>query len=106
MLEHQIMLLGKAKCFTSVALRHLIGHFIVRPFVRQKFLKFLFLRVLELAIFGNFGNCSIPNFPKSTTNDVKLELQKLRKTHSDLKTDSKVRLKVWNAGPYLIENWT
>jgi len=32
-------------------------------------------------------------------NDVKLELRKLRKTRSDLKTDSKVWLKVRNAGP-------
>ncbi len=43
-----------------------------------------------------FGNCSIP---KITKNDVKLELWKLQKTRSDLKTDLKVRLKVRNAGP-------
>jgi hypothetical protein len=51
--------------------------------------------------FGNFGNCSIPNFPKITKNDVKLELRKSRKTRSNSKTDSKVWLKVWNAGPLL-----
>ncbi len=33
-------------------------------------------------------------------NDVKLELRKSRKTRSDSKTNSKVRLKVWNARPY------
>ena len=41
-------------------------------------------------MFGIYGNCSIPNFPKITKNDVKLELQKLRKTRSDSKTNSKV----------------
>jgi len=44
----------------------------------------------------NFGNCSIPNFPKIT----KEWLRKSRKTCSNSKTDSKVRLKVQNAGPY------
>ncbi len=49
--------------------------------------------------FRNFGNCSILNFPKLRKNDVKLELRKLPKTRSNSKTDSKVWLKVWNAGP-------
>ncbi len=38
-------------------------------------------------------------FQKLQKNDVKLELRKLRKTHSDSKTDLKVQLKVRNAGP-------
>ncbi len=38
-------------------------------------------------------------FRKLQKNDVKLELQKSQKTRSDLKTDSKVWFKVWNAGP-------
>ncbi len=42
----------------------------------------------------------ILNFQKLQKNDVKLELQKSRKTCSDSKTDSKVWLKVRNAGPY------
>jgi len=37
-------------------------------------------------------------------NDVKLEVRKSQKTRSDSKTDSKVRLKVRNAGPYLWKN--
>jgi len=53
--------------------------------------------------FGNFRNCSIPKFPKITKNDIKLELQKSRKTRSDSKTESKTDSKVWlkvrNAGP-------
>ncbi len=40
------------------------------------------------------------NFRKLRKNDVKLELRKSRKTRSDSKTDSKVRIKVRNAGPY------
>jgi hypothetical protein len=40
------------------------------------------------------------NFQKLRKNDVKLELRKSRKTRSDSETDLKVRLKVWNAGPY------
>jgi len=54
--------------------------------------------------FGNFGNRvfrMFGNFRKLRKNDVKLKLRKLRKTRSDSKTDSKVRIKVWNAGPYL-----
>jgi len=39
------------------------------------------------------------NFQKLQKNDVKLELRKLQKTHSDSKTDSKVWLKVRDAGP-------
>jgi len=39
-------------------------------------------------------------FGKLQKNDVKLELRKLQKTRSDKKTDSKVRIKVRNAGPY------
>ncbi len=42
--------------------------------------------------------CSIPNFPKITKNDVKIEFRKLGKTHSDLKTDSNVLFKVWKFG--------
>jgi hypothetical protein len=37
---------------------------------------------------------------KDIQNDFQLELRELQKTHSDSKTDSKVRLKVRNAGPY------
>ncbi len=39
------------------------------------------------------------NLQKLQKNDVKLKLGKSRKTRSDSKTDSKVWLKVWNAGP-------
>ncbi len=39
-------------------------------------------------------------FQKLQKNDIKLELRKSRKTHSNSKTDLKVRLKVQNAGPY------
>jgi len=66
----------------------------------EKFGKRVFWTFVNFGNFGNFGNCSIPNFPKIKKKDVKLELQKLLKTRSDLKTDSKVRLKDWNAGPY------
>jgi len=48
--------------------------------------------ILEIVLFQNFK--------KLWKNDVKLELRKSRKTRSDSKTDSKVRLKVQNAGPY------
>jgi len=41
------------------------------------------------------------NVQKLQKNDVKLELRKSQKTRSDLKTNSKVRLKVRNAGPSL-----
>jgi len=54
----------------------------LRPCVRQNFPNFSFF------------------FRKLRKNDVKLELRKSRKTRSDLKTDSKVRIKVRNAGPY------
>jgi len=50
--------------------------------------------------FRNFRNCSIPKFLKITKKWQKLELQKSWKTRSNSKTDSKVRLKVRNAGPY------
>jgi len=50
------------------------------------------LEILEIVLFRTFQ--------KWWKNDVKLELQKSRKAHSDLKTDLKVRLKVQNAGPY------
>jgi len=43
--------------------------------------------ILEIVLFRNFR--------KLRKNDVKLELRKSQKTCSD----SKVRLKVWNAGP-------
>jgi len=39
-------------------------------------------------------------FRKHWKNYVKLELRKSRKTRSNLKTDSKVRVQVRNAGPY------
>jgi len=45
---------------------------------------------LEIVFFWNFQKLR------------KNELRKLRKTRSDSKTDSKARLKVWNAGPYNI----
>ncbi len=48
--------------------------------------------ISEIVIFRTFRNLR--------KNDVKLELRKSRKTRSDLKTDSKVWLKVRNAGPY------
>ncbi len=41
-------------------------------------------------------------FQKLRQNDVKLELRKLQKTRSNSKTNLKVRFKVRNAGPYLI----
>ncbi len=43
--------------------------------------------ILEIVLFRTF--------PKLRKNDVKLGLRKSRKTRSDLKTDSKVRFKVW-----------
>jgi len=45
------------------------------------------LEISEIVIFRTFRNLR--------KNDVKLELRKSRKTRSD----SKVQLKVWNAGP-------
>jgi len=39
-------------------------------------------------------------------NDVKIEVRKSQKTHSDSKTDSNVRFKVQNAGPYTFVNET
>jgi len=47
--------------------------------------------ILEIVLFRTFR--------KLRKNDVKLELEKLQKTRSDLQTDSKVGLKVQNAGP-------
>ncbi len=49
-------------------------------------------KISEIVIFRTFRNL--------WKNDVKPELRKSRKTRSDSKTDSKVRLKVRNAGPY------
>jgi len=49
------------------------------------------LEILEIVLYRTFQ--------KLRKNDVKLELRKSRKTCSDSKTDSKVRLKVQNAGP-------
>jgi len=43
------------------------------------------LEIFEIVLFRNFR--------KLQKNDVKLELRKLQKTHSDSKTDSKVWLK-------------
>jgi hypothetical protein len=57
---------------------------------------------LAFGTYGKFNICSILNFPKITKNDVKIELLKSQKTHSDSKTDLNVRFKVRNAGPYLI----
>ena len=39
------------------------------------------------------------SFRKLQKNDIKIELRKSQKTHSDSKTVSKVQLKVRNAGP-------
>jgi len=50
------------------------------------------LEILEIVLFRTFQTLQ--------KNDVKLELQKSRKTRSDSKTNSKVWLKVWNAWPY------
>ncbi len=41
-------------------------------------------------------------FQKLQKNDVQLEIRKSQKTCSDSKTKSNVRLKVRNAGPYLL----
>ncbi len=49
------------------------------------------LEISEIVLFRTFR--------KLLKNDVKLELWNSQKTRSDSKTDSKVRLKVWNAGP-------
>jgi len=49
------------------------------------------LEISEIVLFQNFQ--------KLRKNDVKLELRKLQKTRSESKTDPKVQLKVWNAGP-------
>jgi len=51
-----------------------------------------FTEILKIVIFQTFQ--------KLRKNDVKLKLQKLQKTCSNSKTDSKVWLKVQNAGPY------
>ncbi len=63
----------------------------VRPCVRQKFPNFLFSQVLEKFDFRTFQ--------KLQKNDVQLEIRKSQKTRSNSITDSKVRLKVRNAGP-------
>ncbi len=47
-----------------------------------------------------FKSVSLMQNNKDIQNDFQLELRELQKTHSDSKTDSKVRLKVRNAGPY------
>ncbi len=57
----------------------------------------MFGKSSEISEIRNFRT-----FRKLRKNDVQLKIRKSRKTHSDLKTDSKVRLKVRNAGPY----WT
>jgi len=43
----------------------------------------------------------LPKLPKVTKNDAQLVSSRLAKTRPDSKTDSKVRLKVRNAGPYV-----
>jgi len=75
------------------------------PFLGQKVRK-KFGKVRKSSETG-FSECSeiseivlFRNFQKLRKNDVKLELWKSRKTHSHSKTDSKVWLKVRNAGPY------
>jgi hypothetical protein len=50
------------------------------------------LEISEIVLFRTFQ--------KLRKNDGKLEHWKSRKTRSDSKTNSKIRLKVWNAGPY------
>ncbi len=51
-----------------------------------------FSKISEIVLFYSFR--------KLRKNDIKLELRKSQKTCSDSKTDSKVWLKVRNAGPY------
>ncbi len=58
----------------------------VGPCVRQKLPNFLFSRVLEKFDFRTFE--------KLQKNDIQLKIQKSQKTRSN----SKVWLKVWNAG--------
>jgi len=71
---------------------------ISKLFVFASFWKVCFLK------FGNFYFhfylCKKVQKKFGNLNDIRLELRKSRKTHSDSKTDSKVWLKVWNAGPY------
>ncbi len=52
--------------------------------------------------YKNFGIYSFPTFQKLQKNDIKLVLRKSRKTCSNSKTDSNVRFKVPNAGPYFL----
>jgi len=54
-----------------------------------------FTENLEFVLFQTFR--------KSQKNDIKIEVWKLRKTRTDLKTNSNVRFKVQNAGPYLFD---
>ncbi len=83
---------------------------ISKNYVKFEFLsqKTLFLGQKVWKKFGKFGNrvsehseileiVLFRTFQKLRKNDVKLKLRKSRKTRSN----SKVRLKVWNAGPQL-----
>ncbi len=65
--------------------------------VLEKVQKFWKLVIPNLQKFWKFWK--FQTFQKLRKNDVQLEIQKSRKTRSDSKTDSKVRLKVGNAGP-------
>jgi len=61
--------------------------------------------VFELSKFTeNWEFVLFQTFRKLRKNDVKIEFQKLQKTRSDLKTDSNVWFKVWNAGPYIFSD--
>jgi len=85
--------------FCSTTLGSFPVNFLVRPCVRRNFPNFSFSRVSE-----KFGRRNLEIFQKSRKNDVKIELRKSQKTRSDLKTDSKVQLKVRNTGPYFLAN--
>ncbi len=50
-------------------------------------------------IYGIFGNCSIPNFPNITKNDVKIEFLFSRKTCYISNSDSNIQVRVWYVGP-------
>ncbi len=67
----------------------------LRPCFRRNFTNFSFSRVSEISEIVLFRT-----FWKLRKNDVQLKLRKSQKTRSDSKTDSKVQLKAWNAGPY------
>ncbi len=99
--------------------RHLQQHTFVRQFQKfqKSYVKFEFLSQKTLYLdqkvqksletgFSEHSEISeivlFRTFQKLRKNDVKLELRKSRKTRSDSKTDSKVRLKVRNAGPYYV----